>query len=144
MLNKASIDNELNLKPRVLIVDDVQENLHTLLNILRHDYAVLAATCGSKALEIANRKPHPDIILLDVFMPDMNGYEVLEKLKQEKTTSEIPVIFVTGASEMKNGVHGKRSEADDYVFKPVIPELLLTRLSIHLQLNAYRKRYGRL
>lgn len=131
-------------KPRILIVDDVHENLHTLLNILRGEYAILAATSGEKALEIAQRQPTPDLILLDVIMPQMDGYQVLECLKANDTTLDIPVIFVTAATESGDEAKGFQMGAADYLSKPVVPETLLARVRTHLALAAYRKRYGRL
>ncbi|MCQ8118020.1 response regulator [Methylomonas rosea] len=131
-------------KPRILIVDDVHENLHTLLNILRQDYAVMAATSGEKALEIARRAPAPDLILLDIKMPEMDGYQVLQYLRSEPSTAEIPVIFVTAAAEVGDEAKGMALAVDDYLLKPVLPELLLARVRLHLELAAYRKRYGRL
>jgi len=131
-------------KSRILIVDDVHENLHTLLNILRGEYAILAATSGEKALEIAQRQPVPDLILLDVVMPEMDGYQVLECLQASDATADIPVIFVTAASESGDEAKGFQMGAADYLTKPVVPETLLARVRTHLVLAAYRKRYGRL
>lgn len=140
-MNDICVANE---KPRILIVDDVHENLHTLLNILRQDYAVMAATSGEKALEIARRAPAPDLILLDIKMPEMDGYQVLQTLRSEPSTAEIPVIFVTAAAEAGDEAKGMALGVDDYLLKPVLPELLLARVRLHLELAAYRKRYGRL
>lgn len=133
-----------NEKPTILIVDDVHENLHTLLQILRADYAVLAATSGAKALELARRNPQPNLILLDIRMPEMDGYQVLQALKNEALTADIPVIFVTAATEAEDEALGIRLGAADYLAKPVIPEMLMARVKLHLELQAYRKRYGRL
>ncbi|QSB03038.1 response regulator [Methylomonas sp. EFPC1] len=140
-MNDICISNE---KPKILIVDDVHENLHTLLNILRQDYAVMAATSGEKALEIARRASALDLILLDIKMPEMNGYQVLEYLRDDPATAEIPVIFVTAAAEVGDDAKGMALGADDYLLKPVVPELLLARVRLHLELATYRKRYGRL
>ncbi|OAI01781.1 response regulator receiver protein [Methylomonas methanica] len=140
-MNDICVANE---KPRILIVDDVHENLHTLLNILRQDYAVMAATSGEKALEIARRAPAPDLILLDIKMPEMDGYQVLQYLRSEPSTAEIPVIFVTAAAEAGDDAKGMALGANDYLLKPVMPELLLVRVRLHLELVTYRKRYGRL
>ena len=136
--------NTQNEKPTILIVDDVHENLHTLLQILRGDYAVLAATSGAKALELARRNPVPNLILLDIRMPEMDGYQVLQSLKSDVLTADIPVIFVTAATEAEDEALGIRLGAADYLAKPVIPEMLLARVKLHLELHAYRKRYGRL
>lgn len=140
-MNDICVANE---KPRILIVDDVHENLHTLLNILRQDYAVMAATSGEKALEIARRAPAPDLILLDIKMPEMDGYQVLQTLRSEPSTAEVPVIFVTAAAEAGDDAKGMALGANDYLLKPVMPELLLVRVRLHLELVTYRKRYGRL
>ncbi|MDT4292181.1 response regulator [Methylomonas sp. MO1] len=140
-MNDICISNE---KPKILIVDDVHENLHTLLNILRLDYAVMAATSGEKALEIARRAPAPNLILLDIKMPEMDGYQVLQTLRGDSATAEIPVIFVTAAAEAGDDIKGMALGADDYLLKPVVPELLIARVRLHLELATYRKRYGRL
>ncbi|BBL58819.1 response regulator [Methylomonas koyamae] len=130
-------------KARILIVDDVHENLHTLLNILRGKYAIQAATSGGKALEIAGHAP-PDLILLDIMMPEMDGYEVLKRLRNQTATADIPVIFVTAAGENQDAAQGYAIGAADYVAKPVVADILLARVGVHLELAAYRKRYGRL
>ncbi|AMK78516.1 MULTISPECIES: response regulator [Methylomonas] len=140
-MNDSCISND---KSRILIVDDVHENLHNLLNILRQDYAVMAATSGEKALEIARRTPAPDLILLDIKMPEMDGYQVLDRLRNDLSTAEIPVIFVTAAGDVGDDSKGMKLGADDYLLKPVMPEMLLARVRLHLELAAYRKRYGRL
>lgn len=126
----------------ILIVDDANENLHTLLNILRADYAVLAATSGAKALEIVRRGPLPDLILLDIQMPEMDGYQVLEHLKQNNATAGIPVIFVTALSESTDEARGIRMGAADYITKPLVAEIVLARARTHLELDRYRRRYG--
>ncbi|NJD07261.1 MAG: response regulator, partial [Methylococcaceae bacterium] len=129
-----------NDKPRVLIVDDVNENLHALMNILREDYAILAATAGEKALELAARAPQPDAVLLDIKMPGMDGYEVLRRLKAEPTTAEIPVIFVTALTESSEEAHGLALGAADYVTKPVNPDLVRLRVRTQLELRRYRRK----
>ena len=86
-------------KKRVLIVDDVPSNLHLLTSLLKNKYIVSAATNGERALELINTQDKPDIILLDVFMPDMNGFEVCEKLRSNKDTRDIPVIFVSSMDD---------------------------------------------
>src|SRR5687767_1159451 len=83
------------LRSRILIVDDAQANLHQLMHALGPGYAVTAATSGEKALELAHREPQPDLILLDIKMPGMDGYSVLSRLKSDPATAQIPVIFVT-------------------------------------------------
>ncbi|MBS1228941.1 MAG: response regulator receiver modulated diguanylate cyclase/phosphodiesterase with sensor(s) [Proteobacteria bacterium] len=125
-------------RPRILIVDDVNENLHALMNILRDDYAIIAATGGEKALELAQRQPVPDLILLDIKMPGMDGYSVLARLKADPATAQIPVIFVTALSEAADEARGLALGVADYITKPVNPELLHLRIRIQLELQRYR------
>lgn len=127
-------------KPRILIVDDVNENLHTLMNILRDDYAILAATNGEKALELAARQPAPDLILLDVKMPNMDGYEVLHRLKTNEETADIPVIFVTALSETADEEKGLKLGVADYITKPINTNLLKLRVLTQLELRRYRRK----
>lgn len=126
-------------RPRLLIVDDVHENLHALMQMLRDDYAITAATSGEKALELAQRTPLPDLILLDIKMPGMDGYSVLAHLKANPLTAEIPVIFVTALAESADEARGLKLGVADYITKPINPELLRRRLSTHLQLRHYRR-----
>ena len=127
-----------NHKPTILIVDDVNENLHALLGMLRDDYAVLAATNGAKALELASRTPVPDLVLLDIKMPGMDGYEVLHQLKLNPVTANIPVIFVTALSESNDEAIGLKLGAVDYITKPVNAELLKQRILTQLELCRLR------
>lgn len=126
-------------RPRVLIVDDVHENLHALMNVLRDDYTISAATSGEKALELARRAPPPDIILLDIVMPGMDGYSVLTALKIDPATADIPVIFVTSLAEADDEARGLALGVADYITKPINPDLLRTRLRNHLELRRYRQ-----
>ncbi len=123
----------------ILIVDDVAENLHALMAALRDEYAILAATSGEKALDIARRTPPPDLILLDIRMPGMDGYSVLSALKIDPATTDIPVIFVTALTEAADEARGLRLGAADYITKPVNPELLKTRVRNQLDLRRYRR-----
>jgi signal transduction histidine kinase len=122
-------------KPKVLIVDDVAENLHALMGILREEYAVIAATNGSKALELATTNPMPDLILLDIRMPDLDGYEVLRQLKESPQTEQIPVIFVTGLADEVNEAQGLDMGAVDYITKPVNPVTTLLRVRHQITLK---------
>lgn len=129
----------LDRRPRILIVDDAHENLHALMNILRDDYVISAATSGEKALELAQREPRPNLILLDVTMPGMNGYSVLSELKTNPATAEIPVIFVTALAEAADDARGLKIGAADYITKPVNPDLLRMRVRTQLELQRYRQ-----
>ena len=126
-------------RPRILIVDDVHENLHALMNLLRDEYAIVAATSGEKALELARRLPHPDLILLDIRMPGMDGYSVLAELKIDPATADIPVIFVTALAEAADEARGLALGVADYITKPVSPDLLHTRVRTQLELQRYRR-----
>jgi len=125
--------------PRILIVDDVNENLHSLMNILRDAYAIIAANNGNKALELAQRAPFPDLILLDIKMPGMDGYSVLSRLKANPATAEIPVIFVTALSEAADEARGLTLGVADYISKPINPDLLHQRIRTQLELQRHRK-----
>ena len=121
-----------NGRTRILIVDDVNENLHALMHILRDSYAIGAANSGEKAIELAQRVPQPDLILLDIKMPGMDGYSVLASLKANPQTADIPVIFVTALAEAADEARGLTLGVADYITKPVNPDLLHRR--IHTQL----------
>jgi diguanylate cyclase (GGDEF)-like protein len=126
-------------RPRILIVDDVHENLHALMSVLRDDHAILAATGGEKAIEIARRHPRPDLILLDIRMPGMDGHSVLSALKLDPLTADIPVIFVTALSDAADEARGLAMGAVDYITKPVNPDLLRVRVRNHLELRNFRR-----
>ncbi len=124
---------------RILIVDDMPENLHALMNILREDYIISAATSGEKALDLARREPRPDLMLLDIKMPGMDGYEVLAQLKADPATAGIPVIFVTAMTDAADEARGLEMGAADYITKPVSPDLLRLRLATQFELLRYRR-----
>jgi len=129
---------EIKNKRKILIVDDVPENLHVMINILKNDYTVIVATTGAKALELANKEPLPEIILLDIVMPEMDGYEVCRRLKSNYKTRDIPIIFITARSEPDDEAKGLALGAVDYIAKPVVPELVKARVYNHLELKRYR------
>jgi diguanylate cyclase (GGDEF)-like protein/PAS domain S-box-containing protein len=126
------------IRPRVLIVDDMHENLHALVNVLRSDYAISAATSGEKALELARRRPCPNLILLDIKMPGMDGYSVLSRLKSDPATADVPVIFVTALAETADEARGLKLGVADYITKPIDPDLLRRRVATQLELQTYR------
>ncbi len=118
----------------VLIVDDTPENIDMLINILYDEYKVKAATSGSVALNIANKSPQPDIILLDIMMPGMDGYEVCKRLKEDPETADIPVIFITAMSDENDEKKGLELGAVDYITKPISPFITKARIETHLAL----------
>jgi putative two-component system response regulator len=123
---------------KVLIVDDTPENIQVLMNLLRDEYAIVVATNGERALHLATAQPVPDIILLDVLMPGMDGYEVCTRLKRDPRTESIPVIFVTGLSDHADEQRGLDLGAVDYIHKPFTPTLVKARLRNHLELKTHR------
>jgi len=118
----------------VLVVDDIPENIDVLSGILRRDYRVKAALNGRRAIEIAHSDPQPDIILLDIMMPGMDGYELCRRLKRDPLTSAIPIIFVTAKSEVDDETQGLELGAVDYIVKPVSPAIVINRVRTHLAL----------
>lgn len=125
-------------KAKVLIVDDSPDNLHTLMQALKESCRVVAATSGEKALNMANAEEKPDLILLDVVMPGMDGYEMCEKLKTSDYTKDIPVIFVTGLSEQTDEEKGLSLGAVDFIIKPINPTLVRMRVQNQLELKMHR------
>ena len=121
-------------KQIILIVDDIPVNIDILSIILKEDYAVKAATNGRKALAIAGSATPPDLILLDVMMPDMDGYAVCRHLKENPLTRRIPVIFVTTRGEIEDEAAGFACGAVDYLTKPVSSSIVLARVRAHLAL----------
>ena len=121
-------------KATVLVVDDIAENITVLHNVLSGDYKVKAATNGEKALEIARSEPHPDIILLDIMMPGMDGYAVCQKLKADNDTARIPIIFVTAMADVQDEEMGFKTGAVDYITKPIHPAIVQSRVRNHLTL----------
>ena len=123
------------MKPKVLLVDDVSENIQILMETLKNEYAIIAATNGERALKLALAEPMPDIILLDIMMPEMDGYEVCKRLKKNEKTRNIPVIFVTAMQEMEDEKMGFDVGAVDYITKPVSPPIVRARVKNHLALE---------
>ena len=122
-------------KSTVLVVDDVPDNLTLASSLLRRRYQVKLATSGEAALNMARSEP-PDLILLDVNMPGMNGYATCAQLKADDSLRQIPVIFLTGMGEVEDEEKGFALGAVDYIVKPLTPSLLLARVQTHLNLRA--------
>ncbi|AFL73801.1 EAL domain-containing protein [Thiocystis violascens] len=125
----------------LLIVDDMPENLSVLGELLRGaGYRVRAATSGPIALEYATQEPLPDLILLDVMMPDMDGYEVLTRLRADARTRELPVIFITALDSVEAEIAGLAHGAADYITKPIVAPIVLARVLTQLELKRTRDR----
>ncbi len=120
----------------VLIVDDQEDNIAVLYTFLEEntDYSLLVATNGQSALDIVKEKK-PDIVLLDIMMPGINGYEICRRMKEEETTKDIPVIFMTALSDTKNILEGFAAGAVDYITKPFQQEEILVRIRTHLKIS---------
>ena len=121
-------------KPRILIVDDEKMNLKVLADLLREDYAPVLARDGKQALQQALGDSPPDLILLDVVMPHMGGYEVIKRLKDNDRTKNIPVIFVTSLDSVVDEEHGLKLGAVDYITKPFSPPMVKIRVHNHLRI----------
>jgi len=129
---------ELSGKCTVLVVDDTPDNLSLMSDLLRTDYKVKLAPSGERALQIVAGESKPDLILLDIMMPDMDGYEVLRRLQFNPDTEDIPVIFLTAMSAADDESIGLELGAVDYITKPVNPAIVMARVRNHLQLKRAR------
>jgi len=123
----------------VLVVDDTPQNIDILSNVLRSDFKVKAALNGQKALEIARKEPRPNIILLDIMMPEMDGFEVCKQLKDDPDTAAIPIVFITAMSDAEDETHGLELGAVDYINKPINPAVVLSRVKTHLHIAAQQR-----
>jgi hypothetical protein len=121
-------------KPSILVVDDTPANLSLMTGLLEDDYKVRASTSGEKALKIAFSENPPDLILLDIMMPEMDGHEVCKRLKASELTKKIPVIFLTAMSESEDEEKGLSMGAVDYITKPINPSIALARIKTHIDL----------
>ena len=134
--------NNADQKQIVLLVDDAPANIQIVNSILKDIYKIRIATSGAKALELAKTTPLPDLILLDVMMPDQDGYEVCTQLKLGLETRDIPVIFLTGQTHVEEETRGFDVGAVDYIHKPFSPAVVKARVQTHLALRGIRKQLG--
>lgn len=133
------------MKDRVLIVDDMEINRVILREMLYKDYEIVEARNGMEAIQVAlNEETRPDAVLLDIMMPEMDGFEVLQVLKSTPLTNQIPVLFITAADASVNETRGLREGAVDYISKPFNPDVVSARLANHIQLTRYRHDLERL
>ena len=123
-------------KPTILVVDDTPDNLTLMMELLKGEYTVKLANGGERALKLAAMVPHPDLILLDIMMPGLDGYEVCQRLKANPQTQGIPVVFLTAKSAVEDEKRGLEIGAVDYITKPISPPIVLARVKIHLALKA--------
>ena len=123
-------------KSTILVVDDTPDNLVLMSNLLKNDYKVKVANHGEKALRIAQADIPPDLILLDIMMPEIDGYEVCRRLKHDTKTRDIPIIFLTAKSEVEDETYGLELGAADYITKPISPPIVMARIKTHLSIKA--------
>ncbi|WP_005034496.1 response regulator [Holophaga foetida] len=123
-------------RPIVLVVDDTPDNLKVMSALLKDLYRVKIANSGEKALAITTSDTPPDLILLDIMMPEMDGYEVCKRLKTDRKTRDIPIIFLTAMTATEDEEKGLRLGAVDYITKPISPPVVLARVETHLKLKA--------
>lgn len=126
-------------KFKILIVDDVPENLQVLINTLKNKYSILVAKNGKKALEIVDKGNRIDLILLDIMMPEMDGYEVCKRLKENSATAKIPIIFISVLDDTEAIVKGFEVGGVDYISKPFSVNEVLSRVNTHIELSCKQK-----
>ena len=126
-------------KQRILVVDDTPGNIKILNDLLKSEYSISIATNGRDALEFANSENRPDLILLDIMMSGMDGYEVCRRLKESAITRNIPVLFVTAKGDIEDEKMGLDLGAVDYITKPISPPIVISRVRNHINLHRYRE-----
>lgn len=131
-------------RPTILIVDDTRVNLEVLALLLNQNYQVKVAGNGQRALDIAQCSPHLDLVLLDVRMPEMSGYDVCQRLQENPLTRSIPVIFVTAAFDQESEIYGLQLGAVDYISKPISPAITLLRVHNHVLIKQHKKELKRI
>ncbi|MDR2780228.1 MAG: DNA-binding response regulator [Synergistaceae bacterium] len=125
---------------RILVIDDDAGLLQMIRAQLAGHYEVSLAESGIRALHLIEEGLFPDLVLLDIDMPDMNGYETLERLRGNPETEDIPVIFLTGLDDVRNQVKGLGSGVMDYITKPFVKDIMFARLRLHLEFGMERRR----
>ena len=128
----------MNDKPVILIVDDVPANIQVLAECLRDKYRIKVATDGLRCLELVYNESELDLILLDIEMPGLDGYEVCQQLQNDTVTKDIPIIFVTGNDQEKDEELGLQLGAVDYITKPIRPSIVAARVHTHITLKQQR------
>jgi len=127
---------KMNTVKKILVVDDEPLNINILVELLKGEYKIMAAKNGKQALKAAASANTPDLILLDIMMPDMDGYEVCRLLKADEQTKDIPVIFISAMNETLDETKGFDVGAIDYITKPISPAILKAKVHTHLALTS--------
>ncbi|MBT5230204.1 MAG: response regulator [Methylococcales bacterium] len=130
-------------KPNVLIVDDQPENIDIISNILKDNFNIMAATSGKKSIEIAQKTPDLDLILLDVMMPEMDGYETCRQLKEIERAHDVDIIFVSAMDSLEQILSGYEVGGTDYLTKPVSPDVLIEKTKLAIQNKQLRAKFKR-
>ena len=125
-------------KKTILIVDDKSDNIAVLAAILKENYRLKVASNGKRALELMSTESKPDLVLLDIIMPEMDGYEVCKQLKSNPLTKDIPIIFTTALGDPKDEEKGLQLGAEDFIGKPYSPAIISKRIATHIELKHYR------
>ncbi len=126
----------INERPTILVVDDTPANLSLLANLLKDQYRIKVANTGIKALELALISP-PDLVLLDIMMPEMDGFEVCRRLKAHDATRNVPVIFLTAKTSIEDEEQGFLVGAVDFIHKPISPPIVVARVKTHLEIKSW-------
>jgi len=130
---------DISERATILVVDDTADNLSLMSELLNGKYKVKVANNGLKALDHAAKDPPPDLILLDIMMPEMDGYEVCRRLKTDSRTCDVPIIFLTAMTQAEDEAKGFEAGAVDYIHKPIVPAILLARVRTQLDLRHIRR-----
>ncbi|EGU29582.1 response regulator receiver protein [Vibrio ichthyoenteri ATCC 700023] len=138
--NDSEIQLDAEVKRTILVVDDEPSNLQVLGELLKPIYKIKACRSGAQAIDICAKADKPDLILLDIMMPEMDGLEVCKALKSDPVTEFIPIIFVSALSQTDDVVKGLKLGALDYIMKPVIPEIVLARVETHINAVIQREK----
>jgi len=133
---KLTLPMNFNLKPVILIIDDSRDVINLISGLLKKNYKVKAANNGEKGIQVAQSDNSIDLILLDIMMPGISGFDVCEQLKADPSTANIPVIFLTSMTNLDDELRGLKLGAVDYVTKPISPPVLLARIENHLKIKA--------
>ena len=133
------MNNENQSKKRILVVDDTLTNIEVLYEVLKDEYRVSVATNGGDALDLVHSEKKPDLILLDIMMPKMDGYEVCRRLKENPETHDIPVLFISARDDVQDEKRGLDLGAVDYIIKPFSPPVVLSRVRNHMKLHLYQE-----
>src|SRR4051812_41705721 len=135
-MNPTTAESRL---PRILVVDDMPDNLFLMKGLFEDRYEIVQASSGKDALQAVMSASPPDMVLLDIMMPDMDGYEVMRRIRQHPPTANIPIIFLTALASRKDERLGMDLGAVDYLTKPVDPELVLSRVEAHVHATSHAR-----